>query len=342
MQEILADPKMQEQFGIMVEAAGTRGRELVNKFMEWQYDPSSMTGQDHQELRQYRLEFQQRLLFLKEIQDRTTPEDLKYFLKNDPALTFLGNSMTPARAAEVIKIHMDKVFMHMSDAELTKILNASRANHDVRQSDYYLELRESVQAKIGKQIDEVPSLRDKSESEKKKLLEYLTPGWSERWKSRNNLTGERSTNVLNAIDENREKIMSVLAATISNDLDLKREVALEAATGTKQVRKVGERVFSLEDAQIEAVNVIGAHIGNTDDLRRRIRDAEFRHKVELRGGGIFWKDMDPETRERVSYEVLQEEGKLPAPRRGFFSLWLRSLFDAAFPDIQKKLANEFE
>lgn len=341
LQEILNNPKQQELFGIFIESfGGQRGRAIVEKYMDSSTNPAAMTDLDEEWLQHYQAEFYKRWLLLKEMCTDTKICDFEFMLKNEPAFCFLRNNVPSDRAIELIKHHMGTVFMRMSAPQVTRVIEAKRANHDIRRSDYYRELLESVRARLGNRIEDVPSIRDKSDEERKKMFEYFTPGFFERLNSKNGLSGELSTDVVDTIDANRQQIMKVFAATISNDLELKREVALEAITG-KRVREIGEGVLELHEAQLECINVIGGQIGDTEDLRRRIRDAEFRKKVGIRVGK-FWENMNPEERETVSYAVLQEEGKLPKPRRGFFGLWLTSLFDAAFPDLQEKLANEFE
>jgi hypothetical protein len=132
----------------------------------------------------------------------------------------------------------------------------------------------------------------------------------------------------------------VLAATISNDIELKQQVAKETIHGIR-VRELGEGE-KVEIGEVWLESLEGEiKMENTDDLRRRIRESDFRKKIERRTG-TSWEDMDPEERESESYVELQEEGKLPKPRRGFFGLWLSSIFDSAFPEMKQKLANEFE
>jgi hypothetical protein len=353
MREILDDPKKQELFGIFVESTGDRGRALVKKFME-----SAMTDTDHAELQMYRIEFHRRASYAQEVRERTTPADIEFMLHNHAAFTFLRNSIAPARAAEIIKIHMDKEFMRMSNEQLTRVTEASRANHDIWRSDYLRDLYQSIEKKKNEaspdeRLPTFDSIRDKSPAERQKMLDFLKPSFMQEVSSliqgissgslfsgAPSLSVDNSKAALESIDLNRENIMYVLAATISNDMELKRAVADEAIHGIR-VREAGEDVLTLEDAQDASINVLEGQIGDTEDLRRRIRDAEFRKKVGVRAGK-FWEDMDPEEREKLSYEQLQDEKVLPKPRRGFFSLWLSSIFDAAFPDMQKKLANEFE
>ncbi|MCP1846816.1 MULTISPECIES: nuclease-related domain-containing protein [unclassified Bradyrhizobium] len=341
LQEILKDTKQQELFGLFIESfGGQQGRTIVEKFMDSDSNPATMTHLDEEWFQHCLTEFHKRSLLLKEMCTDTKRCDFEFMLKNEPAFGFLDNNAPVDRAIELIKHHMSTAFMRMSGPQLTRVIEATRANHDIRRSDYYRELLESVRAKLGSQIEDVPSIRDKSDEERKRMFEYLTPGFFERLKSKNSLSGQLSTDVLATIDSNRQQIMKVLAATISNDLELKREVVSEAITG-KRVRQIGEGILELHEAQLECINGLGGHFLVTDDLRRRIRDSEFRRTVGLRFGKS-WESMSPEEREAISYTVLQEEGQLPKQRRGFFGLWVICIFDAAFPDLQEKLANEFE
>ena len=342
LQEILGNPRQQELFGLFIESFGKqRGAVTIQKYMDSISNPSAMTDLDHQWLTHYQAEFYKRSLLLKEMQVDTKKSDFEYILKNSPAFSFLHNKVGPERANELIKLHMDKAFMRMSEEQFTRVIEAKRANYDIRRSDYYLELRELVRGKTGdgEKLDNF-SIRDKPSAEKMEILDTVKSNFFQEILSKSGLTSGKSEFTLDTIDAHREQIMQVLAATISNDTELKREVAFEVITGAR-VRNIGENVPTLEDAQIESINVIDGQIGETEDLRHRIRDADFRKKVGLRIGK-FWEDMDPEEREEISYAQLQDEGKLPKSQRGFFSLWLSSIFDAAFPDIQKKLANEFE
>ncbi len=339
LQEILTIPKYRRQrelFGAFLASEGGPATTIMQRYMDSLTNPSAMTDIDQQLLVHYQEKFNRWSQYLEEVRENTKPEDVVYMLKNNRAFDFLRDKVSPERATQLIKIHMDRVFMQMSPEQVRRVVESSRANRDVRRSDYYRDLYNSVtEAGSHEKIDALV-FNNLNDAQRKDALNTLRPNFAQLFKG---MSANDSLRTLEAIDNNRENIMQVLVATLSNDIEFKREVTQEIILGAR-VREVGEKTLSLDDAQIEAVNVIDGEIGDTDDLRRAIRDPKFQEKVGRRVGK-FWEDMKPEEREELSYAQLQDDGKLPKAQRGFFSLWLSSIFATAFPDIRSKLANEF-
>jgi hypothetical protein len=228
MDQIQADPKMRDNFLVLLRGHEFESSKLIEKYAEWTRSQKGMEPEDWNRLTEARNEFKYRSALLEEVRAGMTTEEVKFMLQTEPNFAFLQNLIAPERAAEIIKLRLDTSFMSTSDTELSNMVYAFRANIDNRASSQYKGMMERARQVAGSEV--VP--------------ENIVDPQKRHQMIRAGIFGKRrkTTETLTAIETNLKTQAGVLAATLSKDPELLRAISKEAAAGERVPERGGASV----------------------------------------------------------------------------------------------------
>ena len=310
MAAILADKKSQENFYKLVEKMGRT--DLVGKHARSMEDPDAMSDADQQALKGLRYEFQRRSLLANEMRAGITDNDMLFMLQENPAFNFLTNNVTPARAGEIVKQHIDGIFMGAEEDELSRMVYSQRALLDIRQSKQYRGLDERTKARLGNNASIENVNWDAVDT--RTVSRILRPGifsWGQST-IRSRQTGE-------AVEANLNAVMRVLGASVSRNKELRKSLVREAITA-ESVPDVGAvGIATYQDVVRE--RTVATKALDLPALRASV--PAFKQRV-----GNRWDQLSPaERKEEFLGGVRQQEAQRNAPR-SWFGAMLAAIFNA--------------
>src|SRR3989344_549912 len=335
MDVILQDKKQQELFGELVKAHGPE--ELSRRYMAASEHPEAMQASDWAELGVLLDEFGHRKLLLEEVQNNLTKEDATFMLNHNPAFAALRRSLRPERALAVMKDSLAYMFMRGSHNDVNAMVLSQRANHHIRDSKYYKGLHERTHQRVS-QAGVKPEDLNWNTLDPKLQRQILKPGLMKRMLRRQ--TTRQSEVTMEHIQTNRMSMGMLLSATISQDPFLISRIVREAQTG-ERVPQVGERgVGTAAEARTERRRINESL--NEDALLERVRTPEFRAQFRDLDGRT-WDNSTPEAREEAFFAPYDEQLAQRQTLFGWFSNFLRSLFEVRVDRARQRLttANTF-
>jgi hypothetical protein len=189
--------------------------------------PSSPTGH----LTEQDLELRrQRSRLLEEVNAGITQDDLKYLLYGKYSAQELSEAQTRG-ATEAMRVHLKRLFLQLTQEQVDRLVCATRAIQDIRQSDYYKGLSKTSRMVV----ETAPGV-------------IFTRRRSSFWERIfSNESAEATHQLRLDIERNRREIIAVLGPIMRNDLELKNYLAklFPHVKGTRLPDKFSKRRFWL-------------------------------------------------------------------------------------------------
>jgi hypothetical protein len=325
---ILNDKRNQELFANIL---SMRGRlDLRDKYMEYLKTGNSMSGADWMAMGAFRGDLLRRTGLLEEVRSNLDKDDLEYFLNSSPAFAFLRNSVEPDRAAELIKQHLEQIFTNASDFDIDRMVFAQRALRDVRMSEWYQHMRARAQKVTGDR-NVRPENIHWGAIDPTIVSDMLKPTWNQFLFNGENRT--RSALTVNAVTDNLNAMLNIVAASVSRDPQLRADM-VRAGLEQRGLREAGSTGIT-SYAETQKVREETSEAA----LRAKIISKKFKDEFKTHDGKT-WAQSSPEEREEEVFAPLEAAAESRESSRGWFTSWLSSVWDSILGRTRQNLRNE--